>query len=68
MENVTEQKNNQQMNKKKPMFPSLAENINYIENKLCHSDDIKKLDVPFQNGKGTILYIESLSDPIEFTN
>ena len=44
------------------MFPSLPENINYIENKLSHSDDIK-LDVPFQNGKGTILYIESLADP-----
>ena len=25
----------------KHMFPSLPENINYIENKLCHSDDIK---------------------------
>ena len=48
---------------KKNMFPSLPENINYIENKLCHSDDIKKLDVPFQNGKGTIIYIESLADP-----
>ena len=60
---MTEQSNNQQKNKKKHMFPSLPENINYIENKLCHSDDIKKLDVPFQNGKGTILYIESLADP-----
>ncbi|EJS11101.1 spore gernimation protein KB [Bacillus mycoides] len=57
---MAEQKNSQQDNKKKHMFPSLPENINYIENKLCHSDDIKKLDVPFQNGKGTILYIESL--------
>jgi len=62
-QNRTEQNNNQQTNKTKPMFPSLAENINYIENKLSHSDDIKKLDVPFQNGKGTILYIESLTDP-----
>ena len=42
------------------MFPSLPENINYIENKLSHSDDIK-LDLPFQNGKGAILYIESLA-------
>ncbi|CUB09515.1 Spore germination protein B1 [Bacillus cereus] len=46
----------------KQMFPSLTENINYIENKLFHSDDLKKLDVPFQNKKGTILYIESLAD------
>lgn len=60
---MTEQKHSQQDNNKKHMFPSLPENINYIENKLCHSDDIKKLDVPFQNGKGTILYIESLADP-----
>ena len=44
------------------MFPSLPENINYIENKLCHSDDIK-IGSPFQNGKGAILYIESLADP-----
>ncbi|EJV57577.1 hypothetical protein BWGOE4_05980 [Bacillus mycoides] len=56
---MTEQNNNQQTNKTKPMFPSLAENINYIENKLSHSDDIKKLDVPFQNGKGTS-YISNL--------
>lgn len=63
MESMAEQKNSQQDNNKKHKFPSLPENINYIENKLCHSDDIKKLDIPFQNGKGTILYIESLSDP-----
>ncbi|KFN03719.1 GerA spore germination family protein [Bacillus clarus] len=60
---MTEQNSNQQTNNTKHMFPSLSENVNYIENKLCHSDDIKKLDVPFQNGKGTILYIESLADP-----
>ncbi|MGQ0513454.1 spore germination protein, partial [Bacillus sp. D-CC] len=60
---MTEQESSQQDNNKKHMFPSLPENINYIENKLCHSDDIKKLDVPFQNGKGAILYIESLADP-----
>ena len=59
---MTEQKHSQQDNNKKHMFPSLPENINYIENKLSHSDDIKKLDLPFQNGKGTILYIESLAD------
>ncbi len=46
---MTEQKHSQQDNNKKHMFPSLPENINYIENKLCHSDDIKKLDVSFQN-------------------
>ena len=51
VDNVTEQNNNQQTNKTKPMFPSLAENINYIENKLSHSDDIKKLDVPFKMEK-----------------
>ncbi|EJS64748.1 hypothetical protein ICU_04172 [Bacillus cereus BAG2X1-1] len=45
------------------MFPSLLENINYIENKLHHSDDIKKLDFPFQNEKGTTLYIDSLANP-----
>ena len=44
------------------MFPSLPENINYIENKLSHSDDIK-IRSPFQNGKGIIIYIESLADP-----
>lgn len=60
---MAEQENSQQDDSKKHIFPSLAENINYIDNKLCHSDDIKKLDVPFQNGKGTILYIESLADP-----
>lgn len=45
------------------MFPSFEENTIYIEYKLCHSDDLKKLDLPFQNGKGTLLYIESLADP-----
>lgn len=60
---MTEQKEQQESTGQKHMFPSLPENINYIENKLCHSDDIKKLDLPFQNGKGTILYIESLADP-----
>ena len=44
------------------MFPSLPENINYIENKLCHSDDIK-IRSSFPKRKGTILYIESLADP-----
>ncbi|EJQ54505.1 Uncharacterized protein BWINRASL_00582 [Bacillus mycoides] len=60
---MAEQKSSQQDDSKKHMFPSLSENVNYIENKLCHSDDIKKLDVPFQDGKGTISYIESLADP-----
>ncbi|MBJ8353281.1 spore gernimation protein KB [Bacillus mycoides] len=64
MEIMTEQKEQQESKKQKHMFPSLLENINYIENKLSHSDDIKKLDLPFQNGKGTILYIESLADPM----
>ncbi|PFK40688.1 spore germination protein [Bacillus cereus] len=50
-------------NNAKHMFPSLAENINYLENKLFHSDDLKKLKLPFQNGEGTLLYIESLADP-----
>ncbi|MBO1579875.1 spore germination protein GerKA [Bacillus sp. XF8] len=50
-------------NKEKHMFPSLAENINYLKNKLFHSDDLKKLELPFQNKKGTLLYIESLADP-----
>ncbi|EJR54982.1 hypothetical protein IIM_01922 [Bacillus cereus VD107] len=59
----TQQNSQQSTTKMKHMFPSLAENINYIENKLFHSDDLKKLDVPFQNGKGTMLYIESLADP-----
>ena len=44
------------------MFPSLPENINYIENKLSHSDDIK-IRSPFSKRKGAILYIESLADP-----
>ena len=61
---MTEQENTTENNNQKHMFPSLAENLNYIENKLSHSDDIKKLDVPFQNGKGTILYIESLQTQI----
>ena len=56
---MTEQKNNKRV-KQKHMFPSLPENINYIENKLSHSDDIK-IRSPFQNGKGAILYIESLA-------
>ncbi len=60
---MTDYKKQQESKSQKHMFPSLPENINYIENKLSHSDDIKKLDVPFQNGKGTILYIESLADP-----
>ncbi|CAM4044767.1 hypothetical protein BAPA111461_15215 [Bacillus paramycoides] len=60
---MTQQEEQQKSKNQKHMFPSLSENINYIENKLCHSDDIKKLNVPFQNGKGTILYIESLADP-----
>ena len=41
VEIMTEQESSQQDNNKKHMFPSLPENINYIENKLCHSDDIK---------------------------
>lgn len=57
---MTEQKEQQKSENQKHMFPSLPENINYIENKLCHSDDIKKLDIPFQNGKGTIIYISNL--------
>ncbi|EEL36229.1 Spore germination protein KA [Bacillus cereus Rock3-28] len=60
MEIMTEQKEQQKSENQKHMFPSLPENINYIENKLCHSDDIKKLDIPFQNGKGTIIYISNL--------
>ena len=59
--NYDRAKEQQKSTDQKHMFPSLPENINYIENKLCHSDDIK-LDLPFQNGKGTILYIESLAD------
>ncbi|MGK0537265.1 spore germination protein, partial [Bacillus sp. 'calajunan'] len=59
---MTEQKEQQKSTDQNHMFPSVPEHINYIENKLCHSDDIKKLDFPFQNGKGTILYIESLAD------
>ncbi len=38
---MTEQKEQQKSENQKHMFPSLPENINYIENKLCHSDDIK---------------------------
>lgn len=38
---MTEQKEQQESTDQKHMFPSLPENINYIENKLCHSDDIK---------------------------
>ena len=38
---MTEQKEQQESKKQKHMFPSLPENINYIENKLSHSDDIK---------------------------
>lgn len=38
---MTEQKEQQKSTDQKHMFPSLPENINYIENKLCHSDDIK---------------------------
>ncbi len=38
---MTEQKEQQESTGQKHMFPSLPENINYIENKLCHSDDIK---------------------------
>ena len=60
---MADYKDEQKSKNQKHLFPSLPENINYIENKLSHSDDIKKLDLPFQNGKGTILYIESLADP-----
>lgn len=41
---MTQQEEQQKSKNQKHMFPSLPENINYIENKLCHSDDIKKLD------------------------
>ena len=60
---MAEQKNSQQDNKKKHMFPSLPENINYIENKLCHSDDIKKLDVPFQKWERNNLIYRIFSRP-----
>ena len=43
---MTEQKEQQESTDQKHMFPSLPENINYIENKLCHSDDIKKIRCP----------------------
>lgn len=48
---MTEQKEQQESKKQKHMFPSLPENINYIENKLSHSDDIKKLRSPFSKRK-----------------
>ncbi len=60
---MTEQKEQQESTDQKHMFPSLPENINYIENKLCHSDDIKKLDLPFQNGKGAIPIYRIFSRP-----
>ena len=47
---MTEQKEQQESTDQKHMFPSLPENINYIENKLCHSDDIK-IGSPFSKRK-----------------
>lgn len=38
---MTDKKEQQESKKQMHMFPSLLENINYIENKLSHSDDIK---------------------------
>ena len=38
---MTEQTKQPESKNQKHMFPSLPENINYIENKLSHSDDIK---------------------------
>ena len=47
---MTQQEEQQKSKNQKHMFPSLPENINYIENKLCHSDDIK-IRYPFSKRK-----------------
>ncbi len=60
---MTEQKHSQQDNNKKHMFPSLPENINYIENKLCHSDDIKKIRCPISKRKRNNLIYRIFSRP-----
>lgn len=53
---MTEQKEQQESKNQKHMFPSLPENINYIENKLSHSDDIKKLDLLSKRKRSNLIY------------
>ena len=59
---MTEQKEQQESTGQKHMFPSLPENINYIENKLCHSDDIK-IRSSFPKRKGNNLIYRIFSRP-----
>lgn len=47
----TQQNSQQSTTKMKHTFPSLAENINYIENKLFHSDDLKNSTFLFKTEK-----------------
>lgn len=60
---MTEQKEQQESTGQKHMFPSLPENINYIENKLSHSDDIKKLRSPISKRQRSNLIYRIFSRP-----
>ena len=59
---MTEKKEQQESTGQKHMFPSLPENINYIENKLCHSDDIK-IRCPISKRKRNNLIYRIFSRP-----
>lgn len=43
--------------------PSIKKNIEYIENQLFHSNDLKQRSITFNQSKGLIVYLESVSDP-----
>nr|WP_028403400.1 spore germination protein [Ectobacillus panaciterrae] len=50
------------MRRARPVSASLEENVSYIEQALFPSDDVQKRPLSFCGEKGTLIYIESLTD------
>ncbi|WP_028777992.1 spore germination protein [Shimazuella kribbensis] len=54
--------------KKKPseetvgLYSSLAKNLNYLQTNLSHSSDLKWEQINFNNKKGILIYLESVTD------
>jgi spore germination protein KA len=47
---------------KQPVFPTLDENLRFIQEMLFHTNDLKNRQIMFQGKQTLILYLESLSD------